>query len=514
MNFTRDVVDAASPAREALITVDADDRRRSWTFGELSDGAARLAGTLAAHGVGRGDVVMTLMGNRVEWVLTLLACFRTGAIALPCTEQLRAKDLALRLHVARPAAVVADPHDLSELKAAGVETAGIPVLVAGEDALLDAEPAACAELAADDPALIIFTSGTSGDPKAVVHGQRYLFGQALQGEHWLDARPGELAWCTAAAGWSKSARNTFIAPWLRGARALLHNARFDPAQRLEILEREGVDVLCMAPTEYRVIGNRTALTPVGLRTAVAAGEALNPEVIGTWLDDAGVLIRDGYGQTETGAATGMPVDGEPRPGSMGRPLPGVRIDLPGGQLHLDPATLPTFFLHYLGDEPHAGWWPTGDLVDRDEDGYLWFRGRADDVIVSAGYRIGPTEVESALSSHPAVADAAVVGAPDVERGQVVRAVVVLRDGWAASGDLAKLLQDHVKHETAPYKYPRQVEFAADLPRTASGKLRRAALQSRPHAPNAVDTGCPVWKRSRERSEHPMHASEPKGRNDE
>ena len=168
MNFTRDVVDAASPAREALITVGADDRRRAWTFGELSDRAARLAGTLAAHGVGRGDVVMTLMGNRVEWVLTLLACFRTGAIALPCTEQLRAKDLALRLHAAAPAAIVADPRDLSELEAAGVEAAGTPVLVAGEDALLDAEPAACAELAADDPALIIFTSGTSGEPKAVV----------------------------------------------------------------------------------------------------------------------------------------------------------------------------------------------------------------------------------------------------------------------------------------------------------------------------------------------------------
>jgi acyl-coenzyme A synthetase/AMP-(fatty) acid ligase len=332
------------------------------------------------------------------------------------------------------------------------------------------------ELDAHDPALVIFTSGTSGEPKAVLHGQRYLFGQALQAEHWLDARPGELVWCTAAAGWSKSARNTFIAPWLRGARALLHDARFDPAERLDIVEREDVDVLCMAPTEYRVIARRATLRPVGLRTAVAAGEALNAEIVDTWRDEAGVLVRDGYGQTETGAATGMGPGAQARPGSMGRSLPGVALDVRDGQLHLDPATLPTFFLRYLGQEPHEGWWPTGDLVDVDDEGYLWFRGRADDVIVSAGYRIGPTEVEGALASHPAVLDAAVVGAPDAERGEVVRAVVVLRDGWAAGPEVAVTLQDHVKRETAPYKYPRIVDFAAELPRTASGKLRRAALR--------------------------------------
>jgi acyl-coenzyme A synthetase/AMP-(fatty) acid ligase len=232
----------------------------------------------------------------------------------------------------------------------------------------------------------------------------------------------------------------------------------------------------MAPTEYRVIANRATLRPVGLRTAVAAGEALNAEVVQTWRSEAAVDVRDGYGQTETGAVTGMPV-GEPvRPGSMGRPLPGVRVEVRDGQLHLDPASSPTFFLRYLGHEPHAGWWATGDLVEIDDDGFLWFRGRADDVIVSSGYRIGPTEVEGALASHPAVADAAVVGAPDAERGEVVRAVVVLRDGWAADDALVRALQDHVKAETAPYKYPRVVEFAPTLPRTASGKLRRAALR--------------------------------------
>ena len=492
MNFTRDVVDAAPAAREALIAIDAAGRRGVWTFGELSGAAGRLAGTLAAHGVRRGDVVMTVMGNRVEWVLTLLACFRMGAVALPCTEQLRAKDLALRLRHARPAAVVADARNLGELRAAGP---GCPVLEADDDALLAGDAVPAAVLGPEDPALVIFTSGTSGEPKAVLHGTRYLAGQALQAEHWLDARPGELVWCTAAAGWSKSARNTFIAPWLRGARALLHDARFDPAQRLDLVEREGVDVLCMAPTEYRAIANRATLRPVGLRTAVAAGEALDAEAVRIWQREAAVTIRDGYGQTETGAVTGMPA-GAPvrtgRIGSMGRPLPGVRIDVRDGQLHVDPATVPTFFLRYLGHEPHAGWWPTGDLVERDDDGFLWFRGRADDIIVSAGSRIGPAEVEGALASHPAVADAAVVGAPDPERGEVVRAVVVLRDGWAADAALVRALQEHVKAETAPYKYPRVVEFSAALPRTVSGKLRRAELRRRA----AVDSAPALWNRYR------------------
>jgi acetyl-CoA synthetase len=473
MNFSWDVVRASPPAAEALITIDGAGQRRSWTFGELADGAARLAGTLHAHGVRRGDVVMTLVGNRAEWVLTLLACFHSGAVALPCTEQLRAKDLALRLRATRPRAVVADERDLPELEAAQPDC---PIILVDDPGLLAAEPMPPAVLGPDDPALVIFTSGTSGEPKAVLHGQRYLFGQRLQAEHWLDARSGELVWCTAAAGWSKSARNTFIAPWLRGARALLHNARFDPAERLDILEREGVDVLCMAPTEYRVIARRAQLRRLPVRTAVAAGEALNREIVETWLDATGVLVRDGYGQTETGAVTGMPPGADARPGSMGKPLPGVRVEIIDGQLHVDPPTLPTFFMRYLDHEPHEGLWATGDMVDVDEDGYLWFGGRADDVIVSAGYRIGPSEVEEALASHPAVAEAAVVGAADEERGEVVRAVVVVREGIDAGSALVLELQDHVKAETAPYKYPRIVDFAEELPRTPSGKLRRAVLR--------------------------------------
>ncbi len=315
-------------------------------------------------------------------------------------------------------------------------------------------------------------------PKAVLHGQRYLTGQRLQATEWLAPRAGQLVWCTAAAGWSKSARNAFIAPWLAHAAALLHDARFDPHERLEIIDREQVDVLCMAPTEYRVIAKRATLTPLAsLQGLVAAGEALNPEVLHAWHEATGLWIRDGYGQTETGQLTGTPLGEQPRPGSMGKPLNGIDLVVDDGELVLnDPTTDPTFFLRYLGDAPHEGPWRTGDRVTQDEDGYLFFEGRTDDVIISAGYRIGPFEVESALVAHPAVAEAAVVAAPDDERGSVVRAVVVLTDGHTPSPELVKALQDHVKATTAPYKYPRIVDFAADLPKTSSGKVRRALLR--------------------------------------
>jgi acyl-coenzyme A synthetase/AMP-(fatty) acid ligase len=486
MNFARECVDAAPRDRLALIELARDGARREWFFGEVADASARLAGTLARAGVSRGDVVMTLIGNRPEWVLTMVACFRIGAVALPCNEQLRAKDLRLRLDAARPRVILCDERDTAELRAAGAGGAGgfdYEVLTIPDESLYTAgKPAAAVELDPGDPCLITFTSGTTGEPSGIVHGQRYLPGQRLQAKHWLDARPGDMVWCTAASGWSKSARNVFIAPWIGGATALLHDARFDPAERLEILAAERVNVLCMAPTEYRVIAKRATLEPLpALRGLVAAGEALNPEVLKAFREVTGVDIRDGYGQTETGQLTGMPLGHPARPGSMGKPLPGVGLTVDDGELVLrDPHTDPTFFVGYLGGgpAPEDRPWHTGDRVERDEDGYLYFVGRADDVIISAGYRIGPFEVESALVSHEAVAEAAVVAAPDEERGAVVRAVVVLRDGFAPSPDLATELQEHVKHETAPYKYPRIVEFAAALPKTTSGKVKRAVLRDR------------------------------------
>jgi len=493
VNFSRDVVDAAPSGELALVELARDGTRTEHSFGAVADRSSRLAALLAVHGVGRGDVVLTLVGNRPVWVETMVACFRIGAVVLPCTEQLRAKDLRLRLDVARPALVVCDVRNREVLEAALALRAAMgaerpAVLSVPDAALYDFDPAPAIDLAPADPCLITFTSGTAGEPKAVLHAQRYLSGQAVQAEQWLAAAPGDLVWCTAASGWSKSARNVFIAPWIRGAAALLHDARFDPAERLDLLERERVNVLCMAPTEYRVIAKRATLRPFPqLRGLVAAGEALNPEVLHAWHDATGLTIRDGYGQTETGQMTGVPPGGDVRPGSMGRPLPGVRLWIDDGELVADPATVPTFFLGYLGDDGSlpavdaasaAGGepWHTGDRVVEDADGYLFFEGRTDDVIISAGYRIGPFEVESALVAHPAVAEAAVVAAPDEERGSVVRAIVVLRDGHLGDPALAQELQDHVKAQTAPYKYPRIVEFAAELPKTASGKIRRALLR--------------------------------------
>ncbi len=478
MNFARDVVDAADPEARALVELARDGTRWEWRFGEVADGSARVAGTLHAEGIARGDVVMTLIGNRPEWVLTMVACFRIGAIVLPCTEQLRPKDLRARLDVAQPKLVVCDERNRASLEAALDLGAPTRVRYIPDPAFLLGDPAPAVELAPTDGCLITFTSGTSGEPKAVLHGQRYLGGQRLQAEHWLGARPGGLVWCTAASGWSKSARNVFIAPWLQGSAALLHDARFDPQERLAILEAEAVDVLCMAPTEYRVIAKRAAPGPVAsLRGLVAAGEALDAPVLETWRAATGLPIRDGYGQTETGQLTGAPPGADVRPGSMGRPLPGVGLTISDdGELLADPATVPTFFVGYLGEPAPTGPWHTGDKVDVDPDGWLFFRGRTDDVIISSGYRIGPVEVESCLTGHPAVADAAVVAAPDPDRGSVVRAVVVLRDGHTAGDALARELQEHVKAQTAPYKYPRIVEFAAELPRTPSGKVKRAQLR--------------------------------------
>jgi acetyl-CoA synthetase len=513
VNFARDVLQDKPPEGLALVELTREGERREWTFGEVERHTAAMGSSLRRLGVGRGDVVLTLIGNRAEWVVTMMACFRIGAVVLPCTEQLRAKDLRLRLDVSSPTLIVADERNRTELEAAGP---ACPVVWVPDESLWDdtltvglvrargvsLAPRARArvtsnhsnytDLEADDPALITFTSGTAGEPKAVVHAQRYLYGQRVQAEQWLGAREGDLVWCTAASGWSKSARNVFIAPWLMGASALLHDARFDPDERLDLVERERVNVLCMAPTEYRVIAKRIALRALpSLRGMVAAGEALNPEVLEAWRNATGLDIRDGYGQTETGQMTGMDIGIVARAGSMGRALSGVGLEVIDGELVADPRTVPTFFLGYLGegvqrtvdgswtvdDRRDGGTWHTGDRVHEDEDGYLCFEGRADDVIVSAGYRIGPFEVESALVAHPAVAEAAAVAAPDEERGSVVRAIVVLRDGHEPSDTLASELQEHVKRETAPYKYPRIVEFASDLPKTASGKIRRATLRN-------------------------------------
>jgi acetyl-CoA synthetase len=481
MNFIEDVMEACPASTLAVVAVSADGESRDWHMGELIARSAGLSGAMAARGVERGDAVLTLVGSRIEWVLAMLACFRMGAVALPCNPQLRRHDLEVRVNAAEPKLCIGEEDLLGELPD------GVPAMTPGDVAdALDEDrpqetPADVEELDPEEPAVIIFTSGTTGEPRGVVYPQRYLTGQRLQAEHWVGAEKGELAWCTAAPGWSKSTRNVFIAPWLRGAAALIHDARFDPDERLELIERAGVNVLCQAPTEYRMLAKRTKLRPIGsLRRLISAGEPLNPEVIRQFRGEMGLAIGDGYGQTETGPVAGMrPDESDPaRDGSMGRPLPGIEVRVSEGQLEVRPETVPTFFSRYLGEDPFDGeWWQTGDHVRQDQHGYLWFEGREDDIILSAGYRIGPFEVESALLTHPKVAEAAAVAAPDEERGSVVRAIVVLRDGEPSDG-LVGELQEHVRAETAPYKYPRIVEFAEELPKTPSGKIKRGELRRR------------------------------------
>ncbi len=478
MNFVEDVLERFPASKPALLAISREGERRVWHFGELIAMSAGLSGAFAARGVGRGDVVMTLVGNRLEWVLAMLACWRMGAVALPGSTQLRPADLELRTAIAGPTLCVGEEELLAGLPD-GVATMTMAEVASSLDEERPQEsPVAITDLDPEDPALIVFTSGTTGEPRAALHAQRYLPGQAAQAQHWLGARKGDLVWCTTATGWSKSARNVFVAPWLCGAAAMIVDERFDPERRLELIDRERVDVLCQAPTEYRVLAKRAQLQPLpSLHRMVSAGEALNPEVIGAWRKATGLEISDGYGQTETGQLTGNPAGAPVREGSMGRPLPGVDLRVVEGELQVRAESCPTFFSRYLDREPFAEeWWPTGDTVREDPDGYLWYEGRNDDLILSAGYRIGPFEVESALLSHPAVAEAAAVSAPDPERGSVVRAIVVARDR-EPSAELARELQEHVRVVTAPYKYPRIVDFVDELPRTASGKIKRAQLRA-------------------------------------
>ena len=476
MNFVNEL--ECSPAsRPGIVAVDAEGTRRDWHFGELIARSAGLSGAFAARGVKRGDVVMMLVGNRVEWVLSLLACWRMGAVALPCSTQLRRHDLEVRVAGANPALCVGEDRLLAELPG-GVETMTMEEVAAVLDEDRDQEtPASVEDMGPEDPALIVFTSGTTGEPRGVVHACRYLEGQRAQAEHWLGSRNGELVWCTTATGWSKSARNVFLAPWLTGAAAVIHDGRFDPAERLDLAETLGVNVLCQAPTEYRMLAKRAALRPLpALRRMVSAGEPLEAETISAFREAMGLEPADGYGQTETGHISGN-LAGEPvRLGSMGKPLPGIQTRIVEGELQLRAASSPTFFSRYLDGERFDGeWWQTGDLVREDADGYLHFEGRGDDIILSSGYRIGPFEVESALLSHSAVAEAAAVAAPDPERGAVVRAIIVLREHHP-SPELARELQEHCKRETSPYKFPRIVEFVTELPKTTSGKIKRAELR--------------------------------------
>ncbi|HZL99410.1 MAG TPA: AMP-binding protein, partial [Planctomycetota bacterium] len=376
-----------------------------------------------------------------------------------------------------------------------------------------AEPAAWREGAADtagrDPALLYFTSGTTGAPKMALHTQAsYGKGHALTAR-WLDLRRDDLHWNLSDTGWAKAAYSSLFAPWIAGCTVFVHTApRFVPRRTLELLGQHPITTFCGAPTNYRLLiqEDLSAFRFPALRSCNAAGEPINPEVIAVWQRHTGLTIRDGYGQTETVLMIGNFPGAEVRPGSMGKPAPEYEVALidealrpvPAGQegevaIRVRPERPPALFEGYWKDAERTAavfrgdWYCTGDRAVVDADGYYWFVGRADDVIKSAGYRIGPFEVESALLEHPAVVESAVVGQPDALRGQIVKAFVVLAPepaarlaaGGAAAGDaLVAELQRFVQERTAPYKYPREIEFVSELPKTVSGKIRRVELRGR------------------------------------
>lgn len=508
-NFARDVIDglaARDGSRSGLLFLDAERKRTSFTFEEISDASRRYAAAFRDLGIEKGDRVIVLLPKIPGWLFAMLGLDRIGAVVVPCSEQLRAKDLLFRANHSEARAIVGHVTNAAEVDGMRKDAKTLQrfMILGGardgwealEPRVKDVAPYSGVQTLPSDLAYIVYTSGTTKDPKGVVHDHAYTFAKRMQAAFWLDARPEDLVWCTAGTGWAKSLWNVLLGPWSCGSTIVLDQAAFVPEERMDLLRDLGVTVLCQAPTEYRLeakldkLGERWQLPK--LRHCVSAGEPLNPEVIARWKDAFGLVILDGYGQTENSLLVANLPGMEIRPGSMGKPTPGHDVAVIGengeelsagevGDIALR-GRPPTLFKGYYKNEEETqrsfrnGWYLTGDRAQLDDDGYFWFVGRADDVISSAGYRIGPFEVESALLEHPAVAESAVVGSPDPERGNVVKAFIVLRPGHEASDKLASELQEHCKRVTAPYKYPREIEFVAELPKTRSGKIRRVELR--------------------------------------
>ena len=504
------------PEDVALLSLDGDGGVVArQTSADIAAESRRVARVLLGLGIGKGDRVLVMLPRVPAWYGAMLGAIRIGAVPIPCPNQLTSRDIAYRLRSADAMVAVTDFRGAEKFDAISDELPSLRYRIRWAPGALKANDwldydvltneTGDGETPADpthrdDPLLIFFTSGTVANPKMVMHAQSYGLAHVGTARFWHDLHPGDLHWTVSDTGWAKAAWGGLFGQWHERATVVqVDMGRPDADTILRILSEQKLTSFCAPPTLFRLMlqADMKAYDLSTLRHCTSAGEPLNPEVIRVWREGTnGLTVYDGYGQSESTVLVANYRCLEVRPGSMGKPVPGYDVSvlddkgrpaLPGVVGHVAVRTEPRplgLFLEYVEDEAanadafRGGWYYTGDKAAIDEDGYFWFEGRSDDVITSAAYRIGPFEVESALIEHPAVMEAAVVGRDDPARTQIVCAFVVLAPGWEPSNDLARELQNHTKELTAPYKYPREIHFVVELPKTVSGKIRRSELRQR------------------------------------
>ncbi|MBN1167887.1 MAG: AMP-binding protein [Methanospirillaceae archaeon] len=520
-NFGYDVIDHWADIdrnKLAMIWVDQKGLEKKYTFRDLRNLSIQAANILLKYEINKGDRVLIMLHRIPEWWIFVIALIKLGAVVCPCPTMLTPHDLKYRINAGKFQMVITDIENSGKIEEICKECPTIrsrmlidgdlPNWISYHYELLYPAPVSRHTISslspirtkASDPMLIYFTSGTTADPKMVLHDNSYPLGHITTARLWQDLQSNDLHFTSSDTGWAKCAWGKIFGQWIEGACIFVYDSRgkFKATELLPIIEHYEITTFCCPPTIYRmlIIADLKKYDLRSLRHCVSAGEPLNPEVIRIWKEETGLSIFEGYGQSETCCCIATFPCMKQKPGSMGKPMPGWRIELhdEGGNpvsdgeegriaISLKPRPV-GLFLEYL-DNPEANaesftddFYYTGDKAYRDEDGYLWFVGRDDDVIKSSGYRIGPFEVESALLEHPAVQESAVIGVPDPLRGTVVKAFIILHDGYDPSDSLKKDIQRFVQEVTAPYKYPRVIEFVTELPKTLSGKIRRGELRKR------------------------------------